>query len=218
MTDFEITERNRVKRHPERARYDRETVYAILDATFICQVGFVVDGRPMVIPTSYGRDGDKLYIHGAVAGMRDAVGGAEVCVTVSLLDGVVLARSIKATSINYRSVMVFAKARVVEDLEEKRRGLRAISEQILPGRWDDVRQPTVSELKTVAVIEIPLTEASAKVRTGPPMDYEQDQCLPIWGGVIPIQTVWGDPEPDALVREDTKTPENILSVSGTRRN
>lgn len=221
METFPVTERNRVRRHPERARYDRETIYSILDATFICHVGFVLDGRPVVIPIGYGRDGDKLYIHGSVAGMREVIGrGAEVCVTVSLLDGVVLARSAAASSFNYRSVMIFGKARRVEDPDEKRRALRVFYEHVMPGRWDDSRQPSEAELKGVAVIEISLTEVSAKVRTGPPIDYEQDKSLPVWGGVVPVTTVWGKPEPDALVPEGLTAPEyaapSAMNRSGKR--
>ena len=172
MEGFAPTERTTLKRLPKRGEYDRERVYAILDEAFICHVGFVVDGRPVVIPTGYGRMKDVLYIHGSAASrmLRTLSEGIEVCVTVTLIDGLVLARSAFHHSFNYRSVVVFGKARVVTDAAEKMAALRAFTEHVIPKRWDDVREPNESELKATLVLALPLVEASAKIRTGPPID------------------------------------------------
>lgn len=197
---FTPTERTQVRRLPERGVYDRAEIYKILDEGFVCHVGFAVDGQPFVIPTGYGHSGDKLYIHGSAASrmLRSLAGGVKVCVTVTLFDGLVLARSAFHHSMNYRSVVVLGTATPVEDREEKLEALRAISDQIIRGRWDEVRQPSEQELKATTVLSLPLEEVSAKVRSGPPHDEEEDYKLPIWAGVLPFrlspQTPLADPE------------------------
>lgn len=189
------TARTRMVREPHRAAYDRETVYRILDEAFICHVGFAVDGQPYVIPTSYGRKDSNLYIHGSAASrmLRNLKDGVPVCVTVTLLDGLVLARSVFNHSMNYRSVVILGQATLVEDPEEKLAALRALSEHILPGRWDDARQPNERELKQTHVLRLPIEEFSAKVRTGPPIDDEEDYSFPTWAGVIPLEMRAGEP-------------------------
>src|SRR6185436_5638658 len=173
--EFPQTERTTLKRLPKRAVYDRELVYAILDEGFICHVGFAVDGRPFVIPTGYARVDDQLYIHGSQVSrtLRTLAQGVEVCVTVTLVDGLVLARSAFHHSMNYRSVVIFGHASSVELAEEKLAALFAFSEQVIPGRWDEVRGPTEQELKATSVLSLPLAEVSAKVRMGPPIDDEE---------------------------------------------
>jgi nitroimidazol reductase NimA-like FMN-containing flavoprotein (pyridoxamine 5'-phosphate oxidase superfamily) len=180
-------DRIRVKREPQRARYDRETIEAILDEALICHLGFVVDGQPYVIPTLHARVGDRLYVHGSAASrlLRHLAGGAPVCATVTLVDGLVLARSVFNHSVNYRSAVVFGTATLVED-GEKREALRALTEQLAPGRWDEARQPTEKELKATWILSLPIDEASAKVRTGPEEDEPEDLDLPVWAGVVPV--------------------------------
>ena len=192
------TPRTRVVREPQRAVYDRDVANQILDEGFICHVGFVVDGQPFVIPTSYGRNGDSLYIHGSAASrmLRNLDQGVAVCVTVTLLDGLVLARSVFNHSMNYRSVVILGRATLVDDPAEKIAALRALSEHILPARWDDSRQPNEKELKATSVLRIPITEFSAKVRVGPPVDDEEDLTFPTWAGVIPLTMTAGSPIAD----------------------
>jgi hypothetical protein len=175
--------------------YDREAAYRILDEGFICHVGFAVDGQPFVIPTSYGRKDSNLYIHGSAASrmLRQMKEGAAVCVTVTLLDGLVLARSVFNHSMNYRSVLILGKATLVDDPEEKLEALRLLSEHILPGRWDDVRQPNERELKATSVLRVRIEEFSAKVRTGPPIDDAEDYSFPTWAGVMPLEIKAGEP-------------------------
>jgi len=187
------TPRTRVVREPQRAIYDREAVNQILDEAFLCHVGFSVDGQPFVIPTSYGRDGDVLYIHGSAASrmLRNLDKGVAVCITVTLLDGLVLARSVFNHSMNYRSVVILGTASLVDDAAEKLAALRALSEHIIPGRWDDARQPNEKELKATSVLRLPITEFSAKVRVGPPVDDEEDYSFPTWAGVIPLDVTVG---------------------------
>ena len=191
--------RTRVVREPDRGVYDRETLNRILDEGFLCHVGFVLEGQPYVIPTSYGRDGDVLYIHGSAASrmLRNLSGGIPVCITVTLLDGLVLARSIFNHSMNYRSAVILGTATLVDHPDEKLRALRALSEHILPRRWEDVRQPNEKELRATAVLRIAIEEFSSKVRTGPPIDDEPDYTFPTWAGVIPLQMESGAPIPDA---------------------
>jgi uncharacterized protein len=188
------TPRTTVKRRAERGRYDRATVDAILDEAYISHVGFVHDGGPVVLPTMHARVGDTLYIHGSVASrmLRTLAGGVEACVTVTLLDGLVLARSAFHHSMNYRSVVVFGRAAVVEDRSEKLAAMRALVERVRSGRWDEARQPTETELRQTTVMAIPLDEVSCKVRTGPPIDEEEDYGLPVWAGVIPLMVVEGE--------------------------
>jgi len=187
------TARTRVVREPQRAVYDREAMYRILDEGFICHVGFAVEGQPFVIPTSYGRKDANLYIHGSAASrmLRQMKDGLRVCVTVTLLDGLVLARSVFNHSMNYRSVVILGNAELVDDPEEKLAALRVLSEHILPGRWDDARQPNERELKATSVLRLAIEEFSAKVRSGPPIDDEEDYSFPTWAGVLPFEMVVG---------------------------
>jgi uncharacterized protein len=203
------TQRTRVVREPHRGVYDRETAYQILDEGFICHVGFEVDGQPFVIPTSYGRSGDNLYIHGSAASrmLRKLDQGTPVCVTVTLLDGLVLARSVFNHSMNYRSVVVLGKATAVADPDEKIEALRVLSEHILPGRWADSRQPNEKELKATTVLKLPINEFSAKVRVGPPIDDEEDYAFPTWAGVIPMAMVAQPGEPDDRCDPKLLVPE-----------
>ncbi len=177
----------RVKREPHRGAYDRETIDAILDEALLCHLGFQVDGRPTVIPTLHARVGDRLYVHGSAASrmLRHAASGMPMCATVTLFDGLVLARSVFNHSVNYRSVVVFGTATLVDDAE-KREALRALTEQLAPGRWDEARQPTAKELKATSILSLPLDETSAKVRTGAEEDEPEDLDLPVWAGVVPV--------------------------------
>ena len=206
---FPLTDRTKLKRLPKRGHFDRETVYAILDEGFICHVGFVVDGQPFVIPTGYARVDDKLYIHGSQASrmLRSLAEGIDACVTVTIVDGLVLARSAFHHSINYRSVLVFGRATLVSDAQEKYAALTALSEHIVPGRWADVREPNEQELKLTTVLRLPLAEASAKVRTGPPLDDEEDYALPIWAGVVPLKVTAGEPIKDPLLTQEVSVPD-----------
>ena len=206
---YQATERTRVRRLPERAAYDRETVHAILDEGFVCHVGFVVDAQPYVIPTGYARAGETLYLHGSTGsrpGLRPAM---PVCVTVTLLDGLVLARSAFHHSMNYRSVTVLGRTRLVGDPGEKEAALRAFVEHVVPGRSDEVRGGDRRELAATAVLAVPIEEASAKVRTGPPKDDEEDYALPVWAGVLPLALVPGDPVPDARLDPAVPVPPHV---------
>jgi len=208
MSQFTPTERTQVKRLPARGAYDSETVFRILDEGFICHVGFVVDGQPFVIPTGYARVGETLYIHGSAASrmLHTLSEGVQVCVTVTLLDGLVLARSVFHHSMNYRSVVILGRAALVEGREEKLRALEAFTEQVVRGRWKDARHPTDAELKATWVLALPLVEVSAKIRTGPPKDDEEDYSLPIWAGVVPLRLVAGAPVADARLEQDLGPP------------
>jgi uncharacterized protein len=198
------TQRTRIVREPQRAVYDRAAANQILDEAFLCHVGFVVDRQPYVIPTSYGRDGDVLYIHGSAASrmLRNLHQGIPVCVTVTLLDGLVLARSIFNHSMNYRSVVILGTAMLVDDPSEKLAALRALSEHIIPNRWDDSRQPNEKELKATSVLRLPIDELSAKVREGPAIDDEEDYAFPTWAGVIPLDTNFGEPIRDDRCKQE----------------
>jgi uncharacterized protein len=202
------TSRTRLVREADRAVYDRAAAYQILDEGFICHVGFVADGQPFVIPTGYGRVGDNLYIHGSAASrmLRRVDEGVAVCITVTLLDGLVLARSIFNHSMNYRSVVILGTAHAVTDPKEKLDALRLLSEHILPGRWAESRQPNQKELKATLVMRLPIEEFSAKVRKGPPIDDEEDYAFPTWAGVIPLEMVAGKPVNDPRLDPDCKVP------------
>jgi nitroimidazol reductase NimA-like FMN-containing flavoprotein (pyridoxamine 5'-phosphate oxidase superfamily) len=202
------TARTRVVREPDRAVYDREAVNRILDEGFLCHVGFSVDGQPFVIPTSYGRKGASLYIHGSAASrmLRTLKDGVQVCITVTLLDGLVLARSIFNHSMNYRSVVILGTATLVDDPEEKLEALRILSEHIIPGRWDDVRQPNERELKATSVLQLPIEEFSAKVRVGPVVDDAEDMSFPTWAGIIPLEMKVGAPMHDEKLNPPREVP------------
>jgi uncharacterized protein len=199
MTEIAVTDRTRVRRLPKRASYDVATIHAILDEALICHIGFAVEERPVVIPTIHWREGDRLYVHGSAAShmLRSLKDGVEACVTVTLLDGLVMARSAFHHSMNYRSVVVFGTATEVTDPEEKRRALERLVEHIAPGRSAEVRAPNESELRQTLVLSLPIEEASAKIRTGPPIDDDEDYALPVWAGVIPLRLERGEPVTDS---------------------
>ena len=209
MPAFTPTERTTIHRMPKRAEYDRASVAAILDEGLYCHVGFAVDGQPYVIPTIHARVGDQLYIHGSSASrmLRTLKEGAPMCVTVTILDGLVLARSAFHHSMNYRSVVVLGTAREVTDQEEKYHALKAIVEHVMPQRWNDVRWPNEQELKATAVLRLPLEEVSAKIRTGPPLDDEEDYQLPCWAGEIPLRLTPQTPVPDPRLLPKIPVPE-----------
>ncbi len=216
MAELEVTPRTKLGRLPDRGRHDRDTINAILDEGFVCHVGFVADGQPFVIPTGYGRKGDNIYFHGSAASrmLRNLSKGLPVCVTVTLVDALVLARSIFHHSMNYRSVVVLGTATLVEEAAEKWEALRVISDNIIRGRWDEVREPNEQELKATAVMKLPITEASAKVRTGPPKDDQQDYDLPIWAGLLPLETRPLPPVADPAMKMQAEVP---ASVKGYKR-
>jgi nitroimidazol reductase NimA-like FMN-containing flavoprotein (pyridoxamine 5'-phosphate oxidase superfamily) len=203
-----------LKRLSKRASYERKIIYQILDEAFICHVGFISDGQPVVIPTAYGRAEDVLYIHGSVASrmLRALADGIPVCVTVTLVDGLVLARSAFHHSMNYRSVVVFGKGYVVRGAMEKAKALRLFSEHVLPGRWAEVRQPNDGELKKTMVLRMPLMEASAKIRSGPPIDEESDYDLRVWAGELPLSLVAGEPITDPRLLPGIQVPAYIETV------
>ncbi len=213
------TPRTRLFREADRAVYDRETVYQILDEGFLCHVGFAVEGQPFVIPTSYGRKDNGLFIHGSAASrmLRQMKESVPVCVTVTLLDGLVLARSIFNHSMNYRSVVVLGKATLVDHPSEKLEALRLLSEHIIPGRWADSRQPNDRELKATSVLHLPIEEFSAKVRKGPAIDDEEDYSFPAWAGVVPLQMTAGEPINDARLMADRHAPEYARQYSRRRK-
>ncbi|HJZ88537.1 MAG TPA: pyridoxamine 5'-phosphate oxidase family protein [Polyangia bacterium] len=200
-------------RHPERGSYDRATICAILDEALVCHVGFVFDQKPFVLPTAYARIGDRLYLHGAAASrMLGALAtGSPICVTVTLLDGLVLARSVFRHSMNYRSVVILGCARAVTDPVEKQKALEAIVEHVVPGRVADARPPSVQEAKATLVVSLPIDEASAKIRTGPPIDSEEDYALACWAGVIPLRLVADSPVTDPRLRPGTSLPPAVAS-------
>lgn len=195
------TIRTQVRRHAERGLYDLKQIHSILDEGYICHLGFVVDGQPFVIPTAYGRSGNQIYVHGSAAGrtLCSLAEGINVCATVTLVDGFVLARSAFRHSINYRSVVILGKARLVTDLKEKMEGLRCLTNHLVPGRWEEVRVPNGTEMIKTSVLCLPLNEVSAKVRSGPPLDLEGDYSVPVWAGVVPVRTQVGEPVADAHV-------------------
>lgn len=206
------TTRSQLRRLPSRGSHEPEVVHAILDAGFLAHVGFQMNGQPFVIPTLYGREEDNLYLHGSAASrmMGELETGVPACVTVTLVDGIVLARSAFHHSMNYRSVVAFGTARKIEEASRKMHALRVISEHVMPGRWNDVRTPTEKELKATTVLEFSIAEASAKVRQGPPLDDEEDYGLPVWAGVLPLILEAKSPVPDSRLAEGARTPEYLL--------
>ncbi len=215
METFAPTLRTILKRLPNRGKFDRDVVYKILDEAFVCHVGFIVDGQPVVIPTAYGRVDDRFYIHGSAASrmLRTVEEGVDVCVTVTLVDGLVLARSAFHHSINYRSVVIFGRASAVEDPREKFDALRSFTQHVVPDRWAEVREPNDSELKATIVLYLPLMEASAKVRTGPPIDDEADYAIPVWAGEIPLRLVAGAPVADPRLPPGIDPPQYVRDYS-----
>src|SRR5215475_6072948 len=209
------TERTRLGRHAERGKTEHADLFAVLDTGMICHLGMVVNGAPLVLPTAYGRIGDTLYLHGSSANRSlHAADGQEVCVTVTHVDGLVCARSVFSHSVNYRCAVVFGTARIVTDADERLAGLRAVTEQLIPGRWDAVRAPTRKELAATSVLAIPLAEASVKVRTGQPGDEPEDLELPVGAGVVPTAVSFGEPEPDPALRPGIGPPDHIRVRAG----
>ncbi len=215
MTKLNPTERTQLRRLPKRGLFDRETIYKILDDGFVCHVGFTIGGKTFVIATGYARVRDRLLIHGSSASrmLRAMSDGIEVCATVTLIDGLVLARSAFHHSMNYRSVVVFGVATLVSDEEGKIKSLRAFTEHIVPGRWRDVRPPNKNELAATAVLSLPIREASAKVRTGDPVDAEEDYALDVWAGVIPLKLRADAPKDDVRLKSGIKPPRYVLNES-----
>jgi nitroimidazol reductase NimA-like FMN-containing flavoprotein (pyridoxamine 5'-phosphate oxidase superfamily) len=216
---FETDRRNRVVRHPERGHYDREAVYAILDEALICHAGFVQGGQPFVIPTLHARVGNRLLLHGASTSrlLRHLEAGNPVCVTFTIVDRLVLARSAFNHSINYRSAVVFGQGTLIFDPEEKMAALAAFTERMMPGRWDDARIPNATELKATSVVSIPIDSASAKVRVGPPGDDAEDLELPVWAGVVPLRQVVGEPEPAPDLHAGLQVPNYLEEYVARRR-
>jgi uncharacterized protein len=212
------TERTTLHRLRERGQTDRADLYAVLDAGLVCHLGVVVDGYPVVLPTGYGRVGETLYLHGSSANHAlRAAEGREICVTVTHLDGLVCARSVFNHSMNYRSATIFGTAQLVTDDSRRLEALRAVTEQLVPGQWDYARQPTRKELAATAVLELPLAEASVKVRTGPPHDEPEDYDTDIWAGVLPAQLMFGAAEPDPDLRAGLSLPDHLRALAGHPR-
>jgi nitroimidazol reductase NimA-like FMN-containing flavoprotein (pyridoxamine 5'-phosphate oxidase superfamily) len=213
MASFPITDTNKIKRVPQRGNYDHIAVHEILDAGFLCQVGFIDGGKPIVIPMSYGRKDNSIYLHGASSSriMNLLALDNSICMSVTHVDGIVVARSMFDTSVNYRSVVLFGKAEVVPD-ENKADALWQISEHILPGRWQEVRSPSATELKATTILKINIDHASAKVRSGPPDDDVRDLDLPVWAGVIPLKLVAGTPVNDPALRQNHEIPPSVMAT------
>lgn len=206
-------ERTRVRRRPNRAAYDEETIYRILDEALICHVGFVRDGYPVVIPTIHARLGDVLYLHGSPAAgfVRELGQGSPLCLTATIVDGLVLARSANHHSLNYRSVVLYGQATEVTEREEKLIAFKAITDHIAPERWPFLREATEDEIRTTAVLRVRIDEASAKIRTGPPLDPDEDRALPIWAGVLPLRLEPLEPVPDEHVTDGVDVPRHIAN-------
>ena len=211
MKKYEINDYNKVKRGAKRAVYDHDTVHKILDDSFLCHVGYVWEGRPIVIPTAYGREGERIYIHGAIANrmMKELLLAGHASLTVTHLDGLVLARSAFHHSANYRSVALFGSVKKLEENEEKLHALKVVMEQMLSGRWDESRLPSEKELNATLVLEITIDYASAKIRTGDPVDDDEDYGLELWAGVLPIKQQYGNVIPDPRLKFDLDIPESI---------
>jgi nitroimidazol reductase NimA-like FMN-containing flavoprotein (pyridoxamine 5'-phosphate oxidase superfamily) len=209
------TERTTVRRLPDRARYERSDAEAVLDEALICHLGFVVDGQPYVIPTIHARDGDVIYLHGSPASrmLRTLKGGIDACLTATIIDGLVVARSAFHHSMNYRSVVVLGRASEVTDLAAKTRALEAITNHVLAGRWDEVRPMNDMELRSTTVLALPLAEASVKTRTGPPGDDEDDYALAIWAGVVPLSLVPAEPVPDPRLAPGIAVPASVVHAA-----
>jgi len=219
MTHFPKTDQNRIKRLPKRGHYDRETIYQILDEALICRVGFVEAKQPYIIPINFARVGDTIVLHGAKASrlLKHIADGHPVCVEATLVDGLVLARSVFHSSVNYRSVVLFGKGQLVEDDGEKLEALKAITEHLIPGRWNEARLPTRKEMNATSVVSITIDQASAKVRVGPPGDDEEDYALPIWAGVLPMQVTTSSPIRDELMKQDIAIPNYVTTYSRKKK-
>jgi len=215
MTGFPKTDKNRIKRLPKRGHYDRETIYQILDEALICHVGFVENNQPYIIPINFARVGDAIVLHGAKASrlLKHIEAGNPVCIEVTLVDGLVLARSVFHHSVNYRSVVLFGTGQSIEGEQEKMAALEAITEHLIPGRWREARLPNRKEMNATSVVSIKIDQASAKVRSGPPGDDEADYALPVWAGVLPIQEMPLTPIRDELMTQDIAVPKYIAKYS-----
>jgi nitroimidazol reductase NimA-like FMN-containing flavoprotein (pyridoxamine 5'-phosphate oxidase superfamily) len=211
MSEYQKSNRNRVKRHPKRGDYDKSHIFRIIDEALLCHVAFIQDDQPFVIPTLHARQNESILLHGASSSrlMRHIESGQQLSLAFTLIDGLVLARSVFSHSVNYRSVVLFGRGEKIASDEEKTAALERITEQVMPGRWADARPPTALELKATSVAVIPIEVASAKIRQGPPADDEADLALPVWAGVVPIQHRAGDPVRDPQLREDIPLPEYI---------
>ncbi len=211
---MKVTKKTKVKRSPKRGFYDKETIYKILDNHFVCQIAFVYEGYPVVIPTIYGRDDDKLYIHGATVSrmLLELEKGVPMSINITQTDGIVLARSAFHHSLNYQSVTIFGQASIVTDENERYKALKLISDQIIPYRWEEVRSPSKKELKATKILKIPIMEASAKIRKGPPSDEKEDYNLPIWAGEIPITSIMQNPISDSKLKEGIPIPESVKKL------
>ncbi len=219
MGSFEITARNRIIRHPERGVYDKAEIYPIIDEALFCHVGFSIDQQVYIIPTLHTRRGDEILIHGATSSrlMKYASKGNPLCIAVTLLDGLVLARSVFSHSANFRSAVIFGRGSEIDDPAEKIEALRVFTEGILPGRWDDARIPNAKELRATAIVSIPIELASAKLRQGPPNDEPEDYQLPVWAGVLPIRQEIGEPVADSLLKDDIDLPRYIKDLISNNR-
>ena len=218
MPTFEVTSRNKVKRLAERGKYDKATIYPIVDEACIGHVGFVQAGQPFVIPTIHARRGDTILFHGAKASrlLKHIQGGNPLCVTITLLDGLVMARSVFHHSMNYRAAVLYGHGRLIETEAEKWEALRLISEAVMPGRWDDARQPTRKELNATTVVAMPIESASAKIRSGPPGDDDEDYALPVWAGIVPIRQQIDVPVADPLLSEGIELPDYMADFVNGR--
>jgi|SRR5215211_6334848 len=218
MPHFPKTEKNSVKRLPKRGYYDRETIYRILDEALICHVGFAAGNQPYVIPINFARMGDTIALHGAKASrlLKHVEAGYPICVEATIVDGLVLARSIFHHSMNYRSVVLFGTGRLVTDEQEKLTALEAVAEHLVPGRWQEARLPNRKELNATSVVSIPIQEASAKIRVGPPVDEDEDYALPVWAGVLPLQETPLTPLRDERQSEEVPLPEYVARYSRRR--
>ena len=216
--DLQVTSRSKIKRLPKRGSYDRELIYSILDEALVAHVGFVTDDRPFVIPMAYGREGDRLYIHGSSVSRltKTLKQGVDICFTVTLLDALVVARSLFHHTMNYRSVVLFGKAKLVEREAEKMAALKAFTEHAIPGRWSEARIPNSQELQATTVLAFNIEEGSAKVRTGPPSDDEEDYALPIWAGELPLLMSVGNPIPDPKLNDAIALSESLVNYSRER--
>lgn len=215
MSEYEQTKRNRVTRLPERAKYDEDTIFGIVDEALICHIGFVVDGKPYVIPSIHARDGNRLLLHGSSASrmLKHFKEGHDLCVTITLLDGLVLARSVFHHSMNYRSVVLFGNGRIVEERNQKMHGLKVLTEHLVPGRWEDARLPSEQELNATTLISMSIDEGTAKIRTGHPGDDDADYVLPVWAGVIPMRQQTLPPIDDERLTEGIAVPDYVVNYS-----
>ena len=210
MKTYPISNRNRVKRISNKSDYSKETVHAIIDEALFCHLGIIHDGKPVVIPTIHARMGDHIVFHGSNASrLLKISNNNEICVTITLLDGLVMARSLFNSSMNYRSAVIFGKGEIIKDHNERMAAFKSITDHIAPGRWDDARQPNNSELKQTSVVRMPIDEASTKISVGPPDDEDEDYALDYWAGVIPINQTYGEPESDPILQEGITIPDYL---------